>query len=644
MVKKSILYSIVCCCVFISSLALANDRTQSPSAAKVSREHSKKQGSDHFVVSGKPLDYWVSSVSTDLGPKDSKATVEALSLALSADDIAVRVTAADALAVLGPRAKAAMPALVSQLSHQQGWVRVAAMGAMAAIGKDAVPLLVDTVKTDRGAPRIRAALVLASIGPDAKDAVEVLAATIPNLDEINQGRFLSILSQIAPEQYPLSRVTPTTAQFDATEAGKSSGLTFDTVATRQWAQFHGPGRDSVCREKGLLKKWPKEGPKLLWTLKGLGSGYSSVSIADGTIFTMGDRTSKDGSDSQFVLAYDLKTRKLLWATPIGPPHSDGSRCTPTVDGDLVFALGTEGDLVCLEAKTGKIRWKKNLPTDFGGAMMSGWKFCESPLVDGNKVICTPGGTDAAMVALDKQNGNTIWKCALPEMGKEGKDGAGYSSALVARIGGVRQYVQLLGRGVIGVDAQTGRFLWGYNRIANTTANITTPVVRGNYVFVTTAYNTGAAMLKITREGDIFKAQEVYFITPKEFQNHHGGVVLAGNYVYGGHGTNRGDTTCIEFGTGKIMWKERAPGRGSASVLYADGNLIFRYDRGEVLLIEATPDAFRLKGRLEPPRGEGPAWAHPVIHNGRLYLRHGDILSCFDVREYTDKVHSDLQTE
>ena len=635
MSKKSILYSIVCCCVVILLLALVNNRSQSPSTAEASLEHPKKHGSDHFVVSGKPLDYWVSSVSTDLDREDSKATVEALSLALSADDIAVRVAAADALAVLGPRAKAAMPALVSQLSHQQGWVRVAAMGAMAAMGKDAVPLLVDTIKTDRGAPRIRAALVLASIGPDAKDAVEVLAATIPNLDEINQGRFLSILSQIAPEQYPPSKVAAATVQFDATEADQSFGLTFDTVGARQWAQFHGPGRDSVCREKGLLNKWPKEGPKLLWTLKGLGSGYSSVSIADGMVFTMGDRASKDGSDSQFVLAYDLQTRKLLWATSIGPAHSDGSRCTPTIDGELVFALGTEGDLVCLEAKTGKVRWKKNLPNDFGGVMMSGWKYCESLLVDGNKVICTPGGTDAAMVALDKQNGNTIWKCSLPKIGKEGKDGAGYSSALVARIGGVRQYVQLLGRGVIGVDAKTGRFLWGYNRIANTTANITTPLVRGNYVFVTTAYNTGAAMLKITREDDIFKAQEVYFITPKEFQNHHGGVVLAGDYVYGGHGTNRGDTTCIEFGTGKIMWKERAPGRGSASVLYADGNLVFRYDRGEVLLIEATCDGFRLKGRLEPPRGEGPAWAHPVIHNGRLYLRHGDILSCFDVREYAE---------
>ncbi|MHC4758888.1 MAG: outer membrane protein assembly factor BamB family protein [Planctomycetota bacterium] len=596
---------------------------------------SKESGFSDFVVSGKPLDYWISSVSTDLSEEELDATVEALSSALSSDDIAVRVAAADALAVLGPRGKAAVPALVSQLSHEQGWVRVAAMGALISIGKDSVPELAETIKTDTGAPRIRAALVLGSIGPDAKEAVPVLAATMPNLDEINQGRFLMILSQIDPEQYPPSAVKPTGVEFDATQAMQTSSLTLDALTAGNWSQFHGPMRDSVCREKGLLKTWPEGGPRMLWTVNGLGNGYSSVSIDGNRLFTMGDRKNEEGEELQYVSAFDIQNQKLLWATVIGPPHSDGTRSTPAVDGELVFALGTEGDIVCLEAATGTIRWKKNLVNDFGGVMMSGWKFSESPLVDGDKVICTPGGKEAGMAALDKQSGDTIWKCALPDIGDAGKDGTGYSSTVAAEICGVRQYVQLLGRGVIGIDAETGNFLWGYNRIANTTANIPMPVISGNYVFVTTAYNTGAALLKIVQDGETFEAQEVYFIAPREFQNHHGGIVVADGYVYGGHGTNRGDATCIEFGSGKIMWKERGSGRGSASVLYADGNIILRYDRGEVLLVEATAEAFRLKGRFEPPLGEGPAWAHPVIYNGRLYLRHGDILSCFDVREFTE---------
>jgi outer membrane protein assembly factor BamB len=262
--------------------------------------------------------------------------------------------------------------------------------------------------------------------------------------------------------------------------------------------------------------------------------------------------------------------------------------------------------------------------------MAVWKFSESPLVDGDRLICTPGGPEAIMVALNKHTGELIWKCALPEIGDKGVDGAGYSSAVVADICGVRQYVQLVGRGVIGVEANTGRFLWGYNPVANTVANITSPVVRGDYVFATTAYNTGSALVKICRDGDAFRADEVYFMKSREFQNHHGGVVLVGDYIYGGHGPNRGDPACVELATGEVVWKERAPAKGSAGVLYADGQLVFRYDRGEVVLIEATPEGLKNKGQFEAPEEEGPAWPHPVIHDGKLYLRHADSLFCYDV--------------
>ncbi len=334
-----------------------------------------------------------------------------------------------------------------------------------------------------------------------------------------------------------------------------------------------------------------------------------------------------------MIAVDLSKRKVAWSTKIGAPHSDGPRCTPTVDGELLYAIGTDGDLMCLETKTGAVRWQKKFSTDFGGKMMSGWKFSESPLVDGDKVVCTPGGPEATIVALEKKSGNPVWKCAVPKLGKEGKSGAGYSSIVVAEIEGVRQYVQLLGNGVVGVDAQSGKFLWGYSRVANSTANITSPLVRAPYVLATTSYRTGIALLKIVRSGDGFKAEEVYFHDFNHFANHHGGVVLLGDHVYSGDGQNRGAPTCLELLTGKIAWKEEPVSRGSAAVLLADGRIVFRYDDGVVALVEATPQEFRLKGKFKDAataRGQ-TAWAHPVIHDGKLYLRTDDVLMCYDVR-------------
>jgi outer membrane protein assembly factor BamB len=581
------------------------------------------------IIAGKPLSEWVAKASTDLSQEDCDATVAALISAVTSDDNAVRVVAADALAVLGPRAKSVAKTLIAQLGDEQPWVRAACSGALASMGKEAVPALIYAFENETGGIRIRSAFALGAIGPAAKDAVPVIEAALEKENEVIRARFIGILSQIAPEKYAPSAVVPQ-VRFDPTEAGRAE----EPAATRDWPGFHGAVRDAISRERGLLKTWPEDGPKMLWKLDGLGQGLSSVSIAEGRLFTMGDRPSEGSEELQFVLAYDLRTRKLLWATPIGPRHRggpDGPRCTPMVSGRLVYALGTEGDLACLDAATGTIRWKKNLVAEFGGKMMSGWKYSESPLVDGNHVICTPGGDNAMMVALNKMNGQTVWTCTVPKLGDKGADGAAYSSAVVAEIDGVRQYIQLVGRGVIGVDAKSGRFLWGYNRVANNVANIPTPVVRGPYVFATTAYSTGAALLKIVRNSDGFEAKEVYFISPEDFQNHHGGVVLVGDYIYAGHGLSRGDPACVEFGTGKVVWKQRSPSTGSAAVLYADGNLIFRYDRGEVLLVEATPEKFRIKGRFKPLRGKGPAWSHPVIHNGRLYLRHGDVLSCYDVR-------------
>ncbi len=498
-------------------------------------------------------------------------------------------------------------------------------GALGSVGPDAVQPLVEHFQTQTGGPRIRAAFVLGAMGEVSKPAVPVLVEAMKQDDAATQKRLADILNQIDPDQFAGNATTVRSrAKIEAAA---------DAVATPSgdWPEFDGPQRNRICRETGLLTSWPEGGPKLLWTIEGLGKGFSTISIANGRFYTMGDVADEDGTEAQFVLAYDLRTQRQLWKTKVGAPFLTGPRCTPTIAGDRLVALGTEGCLVCLETTTGKRLWQKDLVAEFGGKMMSGWMYSESPLVDGDRVICTPGGPGAEMVALRLDSGQLIWKCAIPELGDLGADGAGYCSAQVATIGGTRQVIQLTGRGLIGVDAQSGKFLWGYNRIANNVANIPTPIVRGSFIFVSTAYHTGSALLEIKRDGPAWVAEEVYFLSPRDFQNHHGGMVLVGDHVYGGSGPNRGDPTCIDLATGDVCWKKRAPASGSAAVLYADENIIFRYDRGDVVLVEATPDELRIKGQFVPVTGEDAAWPHPVIFQGKLYLRHGDVLSCYDLR-------------
>jgi outer membrane protein assembly factor BamB len=392
-----------------------------------------------------------------------------------------------------------------------------------------------------------------------------------------------------------------------------------------WSQWRGPRRDGVSLETGLLKEWPKDGPHLAWEVKGLGKGYSSVVISGGRIYTLGDR---DGGC--YLLALDVSNGAEVWSAKIGKPWGDGGpRCTPTVDGDRVYAVTPEGDLSCVSSDNGKVLWTKNFGEHFGGHMMSSWGYCESPFVDGDKLIVTPGGKTATLAALNKKTGAVVWKCPI----KEG-DGAGYASVVVAEVGGIRQYVQLLGRGIVGVAAKDGKFLWRYNRVANGTANIPTPIVRGDLVFCSTAYNTGSALLRLKPDGAGIKAEEVYFLPHRELQNHHGGMVLIGDHVYCGHGHNQGSPACVDLQTGKIVWKEdRGAGTGSAAVVAADNNLYFRYQNGVMALIEATPEAYHQKGTFKIPHAGGaPSWSHPVVLGGKLYLREMDWLMCFDVKQ------------
>ena len=395
----------------------------------------------------------------------------------------------------------------------------------------------------------------------------------------------------------------------------------------EWPQWRGPNRDGVSQETGLLTEWPEAGPTLLWQAEGLGKGYSSVAISGGKIFTLGQV--KDAGT--VLLALSLTDGKQLWQTPVG---GGSPNCTPTVDGDLVYALGRDGDLVCCEAATGKTVWKKNFGTDFGGKMMSGWGYSESPLVDGDRLICTPGAPEAAIVALDKKTGATIWKSPAPTDwgGDRGKDGAGYSSIVVGNGGGVKQYVQLTGRGIVSVAAADGRLLWTYNRVANGTANIPTPIIHGDYVFCSSGYGTGAALLQLKPADGGVKADEVYFLKADELQNHHGGMIRIGDYIYCGHGHNNGLPMCIELKTGNRLWeKERGAGTGSAAAIYADGHLYFRYESGEMALIEANPQKYVLKSSFMLASVKGKSWPHPVIVDGKLYVRDQDVLMCYDVK-------------
>ena len=372
-----------------------------------------------------------------------------------------------------------------------------------------------------------------------------------------------------------------------------------------------PTRDRRCC--GKRKNWEAD--------------MRASAIAAGRIFTLGRRR-----EAEQLIAIDASNGTEIWSVEVGAgDHSNG---TPTVDGNRVYAVGLQGDLICADVANGRIIWKKNFEKDFGGQMMSGWGFSESPLIDGQSLICTPGAKNAMLVSLDKETGEEIWRAAVPDYGDRGQDGAGYSSVIISEAAGVKQYVQMTGRGVIGIRASDGEFLWGYNDVANGTANISTPIVSGDYVFCSTGYGTGAALLKLTREGGEIQAEEVYFLEPKTFQNHHGGMILVGDHVYAGAQHNEGFPICIDLKSGEVVWggKIRGPGTGSAAITFVDDKLIFRYQDGVVALIDATDKEYRLRGSFMPEYQKDSSWAHPVVVNGRLYLREQDRILCYDIRK------------
>jgi outer membrane protein assembly factor BamB len=401
------------------------------------------------------------------------------------------------------------------------------------------------------------------------------------------------------------------------------------LSAADWPQWRGDNHDNVSIETDLLKSWPAGGPKLLWAFEDAGIGYSGPAVVGDRLYTIGADEKND-----FVLAVDTGKGEKVWSTPIGAyvrnHFGSGPRGTPAVDGEHVYALSAAGALACLKTKDGEKVWSVELTGQNGlGGGRPVWNYSESPLVDGDQVICTPGGSRGAMAALDKKTGRVLWRS------KELTDPAGYSSAVPITVGGVRQYVQLTMKGVAGIAAKDGQLLWYYRNPKYQTAVIPSPIAHDNYVYAVAGYGAGAALLKLTPDGQGTKAEQLYSTEAMSLMDDkHEGVVLLGDFVYGW--SDRGGWTCQEFKTGKKMWQSKAFGKGS---LTSAGGMLYCYseDRGSVALAKASPEGWQEVARFTIPRHtkrrefNNNIWTYPVIANGRLYLRDQELIFCYEVK-------------
>jgi outer membrane protein assembly factor BamB len=382
-------------------------------------------------------------------------------------------------------------------------------------------------------------------------------------------------------------------------------------APDDWPQWRGPNRDGISAEKGLLKTWPTGGPPLAWRASGAGEGYSSFAVSQGRLFTLGAR-----GGNEHVLAFDTATGKPLWQHAHGRAFDNdmggGPRATPTIEGDRVYAFGANGDLTVLDAASGKVHWTINLLKQYRGSNIR-WGLSESPLVLSDRILVNAGGT---IVALRKNDGSLIWQT-------EGDD-AGYASAVLHKAGNVSQAIFFTSQRALGVDVNSGRHLWSYRPVANGIANIATPIVRGNRVFLSSDYDTGSALLELTPSGNEVRAREVYFT--RQMKNHHATSVLIGDHLYG---FDSAILTALKFDTGEVAWQNRSVGKGS--VVFADERLYLFSEGGVVGLAEASPAAYREHGRFEIKTGRRPTWSHPVVSGGNLFLRDQDTIYAYDVR-------------
>jgi outer membrane protein assembly factor BamB len=386
-----------------------------------------------------------------------------------------------------------------------------------------------------------------------------------------------------------------------------------SAGAADWPQWRGPNRDGISAETGLLDSWPAGGPRLVWKIQGLGEGYSSFAVVGDRLYTQGQQ-----GNQEFVVAFDTTTGKELWKTAGGGGYNEsrghGPRGTPTIDATRLYALAADGTLLCLDTATGKRIWGMNIVEKFGGHVPT-WGISESPLVDGDRVIVTPGGPGASVVALDKDTAKVLWQSQ--------SDPPGYSSPMTIEAATTRTVVVFTARGAIGLDLKTGELQWRYDKVANRTANIATPIVHDDYVFLSSDYGTGCALLKLTPATRGVSATEVYF--NREMRNHYSTSVLVGDHVYG---FSSGILAAMKFLTGEVAWRNRSVGKGS--VTYAEGRLYVLSEDGVLGLIDATPQEYRERSRFEIHRGNYPTWTPPVIANGKLYVREQDNLYCYNI--------------
>jgi outer membrane protein assembly factor BamB len=407
-------------------------------------------------------------------------------------------------------------------------------------------------------------------------------------------------------------------------AAAVAGCCFANAAEFDWPQWRGPDRSDVSKETGLLKKWPAEGPKRLWLFENAGNGYSGPAIANGKYFTIGTR-----DNSECVIALDANIGKELWTAKLGGELENrwggGPRGTPTVDGDRVYALSGKGDLACINVADGKVLWTASM-TGMGGKTPN-WGYTESVLVDGDKVVCTPGGSKGAMAALNKTTGKVIWRST------DFTDDAQYASVVPANVHGQRQYIQLTMQHVVGIAAKDGKQLWSSDWPGRT-AVIPTPIHHDSHVYVTAGYGVGCKLVKIEPDNKVTTVYE-----NKVMKNHHGGVILVGDHLYG-YSDGPG-WVCQDFKTGNEVWAERNK-LGKGAIACADG-MLYCLDEGKgtLVLIEASPKGWNEHGRFtfEPQTKirspQGRIWTHPVISNGKLYLRDQDLIYCYDIKAGSD---------
>ena len=390
----------------------------------------------------------------------------------------------------------------------------------------------------------------------------------------------------------------------------------------KWPQFRGPQRDNISCETGLLKQWPSGGPKLLWTAKDIGEGFSTVAVKDEFIYTTGN-TSKN----TVITALDLNG-KVKWTAKNGPAYKrskPGTRSTPTINDSRLYHENADGDIVCLESDTGRKIWSLNILERFEGRNIT-WALAESLLIDGNNIICTPGGETVGVAALDKKAGHTVWTC-------EGiHDKPGYSSPIVFEYQGLRQIVVLMAKSVVGINADTGRLLWRVQHVTPFDENINTPIFHDGCVFICSR-TTGSRLFRIKINGERVSVKEVW--KSELLESQHGGIILVDGYLYGSSRSSvLGPWVCLDFKTGKRMYAEF--GIGTGSLTYADGLIYALNQRSTVALVLSTPQTFQIVSQFSLPKGgKGPTWAHPVVCNGRLYIRHGNFLYCYEIKANRD---------